>query len=37
MEQLGLSAEELSVAFARIQRLCDELGMEDRVRASRRR
>jgi hypothetical protein len=33
MDQLGLSAEELSVAFAKIQRLCEELGMEDRVRA----
>jgi len=37
MDELGLSAEELSVAFAKIQRLCEELGMEDRVRASRRR
>jgi tetratricopeptide (TPR) repeat protein len=33
MDQLGLSAEELAVAFAKIQRLCEELGMEDRVRA----
>lgn len=37
MELLGLSAEELSVAFAKIQRLCEDLGMEDRARASPRR
>ena len=29
--ELGVSMEELSVAFARIQRLCEELGMEDRA------
>ena len=29
--ELGLSAEELSVAFTRIQRLCSGLGMEDRA------